>query len=299
MKNINKIAKIIIFLLMCATILCSCSVDFGEYLYDSNNTTATEVNLSVHYLDVGQGDSIFIEFPDSETMLIDAGENYHGERIINYITNCGYTDVDYLVATHPHTDHIGSMGYIVRNFNIGSVYMPKVSANTKTYENLLESISDKGLKVKSAKEGTIIKETEDISVEVVAPVTIDSDDLNNCSLVIKVIYKDVSYLFTGDAEKAELKEITSDITADVLKVGHHGSSTSTYEEFLEAVDPEIAVISVGEDNEYGHPHKEVMQYLSDYGCQIYRTDEDKTVTVSTDGYEITVVMDNNSIERAK
>lgn len=299
MKNINKLLKIIILLFICIIILSSCSIDYEEFLYDNNFKTSPEVNLSVHYLDVGQGDSIFIEFPDSETMLIDSGENYYGEGIINYISDCGYSDIDYLVATHPHTDHIGSMGYIVRNFNIGSVYMPKVSANTKTYKNLLESILNKGLKINSAKEGFVIKETEDIIVEVLAPISIDSNDLNNCSLVIKITYNNISYLFTGDAEKAELAEITSDLSADVLKVGHHGSATSTYEEFLDEVNPDIAVISVGADNEYGHPHDDVMQCLNDYGCKIYRTDEDDTVTVSTDGNEITVITDNISIERKK
>lgn len=298
MKNVNKLTKIVLSSLLCISMLCSCSIEFEEYQSESS-VTVSENNLSVHYLDVGQGDSIFIEFPDSDTMLIDSGENYHGESIIDYITDCGYSDIDYLVATHPHTDHIGSMGYIVRNFEIGSVYMPKVSANTKTYENLLESISDKGLKVKSAKEGTIIKENNDLTVEVVAPATIDSGDLNNCSLVMKITYKDVSYLFTGDAEKKELKEITSDISSDVLKVGHHGSSTSTYEEFLEAVNPAIAVISVGEDNEYGHPHESTITLLEEFDCEIYRTDEDDTVKVSTDGYEITVDTEINSIERAK
>lgn len=298
MKNINKLTKLVISALLCVTMLCSCSIELGEYPSQSNVTSA-KGNLSVHYLDVGQGDSIFIEFPDSETMLIDAGENYYGEGIIEYITNCGHSDIDYLVATHPHADHIGSMGYIVRNFEIGSVYMPKVSANTKTYENLLESISDKGLKVKSTKEGTIIKQSDDLTVEVVAPTTIDSADLNNCSIVMKITYKDVSYLFTGDAEKEELKEITSDISADVLKVGHHGSSTSTYEEFLEEVEPSIAVISVGEDNEYNHPHKSTLTLLEEFDCEIYRTDEDNTVTVSTDGTEINVITNSDSIERAK
>lgn len=283
-------------LLFSLLILCSCSVNVN---FNSDSESAFQKGmLNVHFLDVGQGDSIFIELPDEKTMLIDAGENYHGEGIKNYIGDCGYSKIDYLVATHPHADHIGSMAYIVRNMDIGSVYMPKAAANTRTYENLLESISDKGLKITSAKAGLTIAEEGDYTINVVAPVTIDEYNLNNSSAVIKLTYKDNTFLFTGDAEKKEFETINSDISADVLKVGHHGSTTSTTEEFLDEVKPSYAVISAGEDNSYGHPHRETLDLLEEFNCKIYRTDIDKTVVFSTDGKTISVKCGEQSIKKA-
>ena len=283
-------------LLFSLLILCSCSVNFNNNSY--SESAFQKGMLNVHFLDVGQGDSIFIELPDEKTMLIDAGENYHGAGIKNYIGDCGYSKIDYLVATHPHADHIGSMPYIVRNMDIGSVYMPKAAANTKTYENLLESISDKGLKITSAKAGLTIAKDSDYTINVVAPVTIDEDNLNNSSAVIKLTYKDNTFLFTGDAEKKELETINSDISADVLKVGHHGSTTSTTEEFLDEVKPSYAVISAGEDNSYGHPHRETLDLLEEFNCKIYRTDIDKTVVFSSDGKTISVKSGEQSIKKA-
>lgn len=288
--------SVFLSLLFSLLILCSCSVNVNQN-GDSESALQKDM-LNVHFLDVGQGDSIFVELPDEKTMLIDAGENYHGEGIKNYIGDCGYSKIDYLVATHPHADHIGSMAYIVRNMDIGSVYMPKAAANTKTYENLLESISDKGLRVTSAKAGITIAEEIDYTINVVAPVTIDEDNLNNSSAVIKLTYKDNTFLFTGDAEKKELETITADISADVLKVGHHGSTTSTTEEFLNAVSPTYAVISVGEDNSYGHPHKETLDLLEEFNCMVYRTDIDKTVVFSSDGKTISVKSGEKSIKKA-
>lgn len=278
-------------------VMCSCSIVnlLDSDYYDEDFSP----DMAVHFLDVGQGDSIFIELPNDETMLIDAGENYHGEGILNYIDDCGYSQIDYLIATHPHADHIGSMGYIVRNFDIGEIYMPKVSTNTKTYENLLESILNKGLKVKTGKNGVNILDTEELSIDIIAPIEADESNLNNSSIIIKLVYGDTSFLFTGDAEKEELSEVTADLSADVLKVGHHGSRTSTTEEFLSRVSPQIAVISCGKDNDYGHPHGSTLELLNDFDCAVYRTDEDRTVIVETDGEYLSVRTGAASIERAK
>ena len=290
--SMKKYLKIFIALAL-VFLLCSCDM-LIEYTEETPSGT-----LAVHYLDVGQGDSIFIELPNSKTMLIDSGENYHGEGIINYINSCGKSKIDYLIATHPHTDHIGSMAYVVRHMDIGEVYMPRVSTSTRTYENLLDSIFDKGLKIKSATAGTSVLKEGDLKIEVLAPVTIYEDDLNNCSVILKITYKDRSFLFTGDAEEKEFDEVYLDMTADVLKVAHHGSCTSTTEDILERINPEIAVISLGTDNEYGHPHKSTMKHLNNYECEIYRTDKDKTIKISTDGYSLEVETDRPSIERAK
>lgn len=289
----KKYVKMLLSTLFVLLTLCSCNISFDNVI------TTPKGTLAVHFLDIGQGDSIFIELPNSQTMLVDAGENYYGEGIINYIYDCGYEKLDYLVATHPHSDHIGSMSYIVRHMDIDAVYMPKVSTTTKTYENLLDSISNKGLKIKTAIAGTKILDIDELEIVILAPVEIYEDDLNNCSVILKITYKDRSFLLTGDAEKKEFEDVYLDMSADVLKVAHHGSSTSTTEEILEKIKPEIAVISLGEDNEYGHPHTSTLKLLNNIDCDIYRTDEDKTVKISTDGENLEVETDRPSIERAK
>lgn len=292
-KHSVKVVSLIIALCLICTALCSCS----QFYFESDSSQNADENLVVHFLDVGQGDSIFIEMPDSKTMLIDAGVNMLGKSIMSYINSQGYSKIDYLVATHPHADHIGSMAYIVRNMDIGEIYMPKVSTTTKTYENLLESIADKGLRIKSAKAGVSIIDTEDFNADIVAPATIKENDLNNCSAVIKMTYNETSFLFTGDAEEEELSEIDADISANVLKVGHHGSSTSTNKDFVKRVCPEIAVISLGADNKYGHPHKSTLKYLKNAGAEIYRTDEDGTVKITSDGQNISVETGGISMEK--
>lgn len=257
-------------------------------------------NLVVHYLDVGQGDSIFVELPNDQTMLIDSGENYHGASIIEYMNDCGHDKIDFLIGTHPHSDHIGSMAYIVRNYDIGSVYLPNAANNSYSYEKLLEAIKKKGLKVKNGKAGVNILNDSDLglNINILAPVTTkDVKNLNNTSIVLKIEYRDTGFIFMGDAEKGELKSITADMSADVLKVGHHGSDTSTPQTLVDAVDPKIAVISVGEDNEYGHPNPKTLTRLEEHGCEIYRTDEQNTIAVTSDGYNLDVQTGFRKIER--
>lgn len=277
--------KLIILFLVCITTLCACSAEnFWNYYLNENNLDSVYTDsISAHYLDIGQGDSIFVELPNSECMLIDAGIGNKGEYIEDYIKNTGYNRIDYLIATHPHADHIGSMDYIISNMDIGSIYMPNVIATTKTYERLLESVQEKGLKIRSAKAGMSIIDGNDLSVDILGPVEIDEDELNNCSIIVKITYESDSYLFVGDAEKGELRTVEADMSADVLKVGHHGSRTSTTEEFLEDVSPRYAVISCGTDNDYGHPHKETINLLEDFNIEYYRTDLQGTVTVTSDG----------------
>lgn len=288
----NRILLLILSLLLTAAMLCSCAVDLS-FLFEESPKT-----LTVHFLDIGQGDSIFIELPNNETMLIDTGEDYYGQGIIDYIEGTGHTRIDYLIGTHPHSDHIGSMGYIVRNFEIGDIYMPKISANTKMYESLLKSIKSRKLKIKNGKAGVNILQEENLSADIIAPVKLDEENLNNCSIVMKLTYGNTSFLFTGDAEEEELAAIKADMRADVLKVGHHGSRTSTTQELLQKIRPQYAVISCGKNNDYGHPHKEVLQYLKKAGCTVYRTDRDKTVTVTSDGASLEVQTKNKSIARA-
>ena len=255
---------------------------------DKITNELTEAYLEVHYLDVGQADSIFIEINDEMTMLIDAGTNESSETIINYINSLGYNKIDYLIATHPHADHIGGMEKIVEEYEIGNIYMPKVTTNTKTYENLLEEIDNKNLKIKTAESNVNILNGNGLVIDILSPVKNTYDDLNNYSVVLKITYKNVSYLFMGDAEEEVEQQITEDIDADIIKVGHHGSNTSSSIDFLKRVSPTYAIISVGEDNSYSHPHDEILKRYKDIGANVYRTDLNGTITVSTDGNKIAI-----------
>lgn len=253
-----------------------------------NIFTPSNDELVAHFIDVGQGDANFIELPNGEVMLIDAGIASTGDDIVEYIENLGYDTIDYVVSTHPHADHIGGMAEIIEAFDIESVYMPRAVSTSKTYENLLETIQDKGLSIKTGRAGVEVLNEEDLDIVMVAPNSDDYSNLNNYSIVLKITYGDVSFLYTGDAEEESLEEITSDIEADVLKVGHHGSDTSTSEEFLEKVNPQYAVISVGEGNSYGHPAASTIELLQEYTNNIYQTDLNGTVVISTDGVNINV-----------
>ena len=296
--KLKRILALIAFILTIVLALSSCDFSVHSDIpksYDQNGG-----KLVAHYLDVGQGDSIFIELPNDQTMLIDSGENYHGAAIIEYIKDCGRKKIDYLVGTHPHSDHVGSMAYIIRNFDIGSVYLPDAATNTYTYEKMLEAIKKKGLKVTTAKTGVNILSDSDesLDINILAPSTTKNvKNLNNTSVVLKIKYADTSFLFTGDAEKSELKTLNGDLSADVLKVGHHGSDTSTPQTLVDAVKPKIAVISVGKDNDYGHPSAKTLKRLENAGCEIYRTDQQQTVAVTSDGKNIEVETGFRTIER--
>lgn len=245
-------------------------------------------DLKVHFLDVGQGDSIFIELPTNETILIDASIKDASNKIINYLREENVSKIDYVFATHPHSDHIGGMSAVIKAFDIGQIYMPKAVTTTKTYENLLLTIKDKNLKIKTAKAGNTIIDTDDLKLVVLAPNQDSYESLNNYSIVLKLTYKEKSFLFTGDAETLSEKEITGDVEADVLKVGHHGSRTSTSQAFLNKVNPSYAVISVGLNNDYKHPHQEVIDRLEKKNIKIYRTDQNGDIMFTTDGYNIDV-----------
>lgn len=262
-----------------------------------NTNAANNGLLKVHYIDVGQADSIFIELPDSKNMLIDAGNNPDGELVVDYIKNLGYSKIDYIIGTHPHEDHIGGMDNVIDSFEIGNVYLPKTdpgqTPTTKTYESVLTSIQNKGLKITAAKSGVSIFSSDSLKADFIAPNSDSYENLNNYSAVIKLTYGSNSFLFTGDAEKNSESEITADIKADVLKVGHHGSSTSTSDSFLQKVDPSYAVISVGTNNKYGHPAAETIETLQNAGVKIYRTDELGSILITSDGNNITVNGDSS------
>jgi competence protein ComEC len=240
---------------------------------DCISTIPQDNNLRVYCLDVGQGDSILIT-NNNKTMLIDASTNEMGSRVVKYLNDLGIKKIDYLVGTHPHEDHIGGLDNVIKSFDIGTIYMPNVVATTKTFEEVIDAISAKKLKVTSPKTGD--KFTVGNAECEVMSIRNDKDDYNNCSIVIKMDFNNVSYLFTGDAEES-VESSRKWPHIDVLKVGHHGSNTSSSKNFLEQIKPEVALISVGQGNTYGHPTQATLKRLSNIGAKIYRTDENGTI----------------------
>lgn len=283
-KNIYK--KISALALVLCLLLCAC--DINRLL---NNTDKGEYAglLCVRYVDVGQANCSIITFPDGKNMIIDGGDVATKEDVGEYIKSLGITNFDYMVATHPHADHIGGLDEILDNFSVKTLYMPQISENdmptTRVYENFITAISKNGCDVIRAKSDVQIYSDDNLCVECLAPYGTDYGNLNNYSAVIKITYGNTSFLFTGDSEKEpeeELCEKSDNLSSTVLLVGHHGSSTATTKEFLDAVDPEYAVISVGKDNSYGHPSSTVLNRLEEKEITVYRTDTDGTVTAVSD-----------------
>ncbi len=266
---------------------------FQEDTEQKSNKAALDNNVeqkaSVHYIDVGQGDSILIEYGDA-AMLIDAGENDKGEEVVSYLKEEGIEKLDYVIGTHPHSDHIGGLDTVINNFPVEAVFLPEVTHTTKTYEDVLKAIANQGLKVTVPKVGDTYQLGE-LTFTIISPGEDYGDELNNWSIGILAKYKDVSFLMSGDAEvDAEkwMAENNSDISATVLKLNHHGSSTSSSQQFLDAVNPQYAIISLGSDNSYGHPHKEVMERIEKMNIPVYRTDTMGNIVISTDGEKLSI-----------
>lgn len=277
----KKFFPIIIFFIL---LICSCS--------PFKNNSFSKNDLEIHFIDVGQGDAILIHF-NSKTLLIDSGPKESASSIISYLNKYNVNTINYLIATHPHEDHIGNMAYIIKNFNILSFYSPKCKGSGKTYENMIDALKYKKLKINVLKSSNSpISLDKDTSITILSPDDknfSDKNNLNNYSAVILLKYKNTSFLFTGDAEKEAEQNILakhSNIKADVLKIGHHGSDSSTTESFLKAISPSLAIISAGKDNPYGHPHKNTLKLLSKYKIKCLRTDIDGTIKIVSDGNRI-------------
>lgn len=243
-------------------------------------------NLVVSFIDVGQADSILIQC-DTQTMLIDAGNNDDGQLVEDYLKSRNITKIDYLVGTHPHEDHIGGLDYIIDNFEIEKVYMPKKTATTKTFKDVVNSLNKKAIKPIAPKVGESFK-IGSANATILGPVK-EYEDANDNSIVIKLDYQDTSFLFTGDAESISEKDIIktgANLKADVLKLGHHGSRTSSSDKFLDEVNPRYAIISCEKDNDYGHPHVQTMDKMKERKIDVYRTDEEGTIVATSDGKNI-------------
>ena len=243
--------------------------------------------MNVHFMDVGQGDSTLITCGD-HAMLIDTGDDSKGTTIQNYLQKQKVKTLDYLVLTHPDSDHIGGAPVIITKFDINKVFVSNFEKDNKTYQKLIQALDNKGLEYTTPKVGAQYS-LGTAKITILAP-NDEYDNPNDSSIALLVKNGDNTFLFTGDAGEDAEKDILAnkkDISADVYKVGHHGSKYSTSQNFFKAVDPTYAVISCGEGNTYGHPHAETLNTFRTNGVKVYRTDEDGTIIATSDGKEIT------------
>jgi len=288
-----RLTYLLLFLLFTTFSFLGCG---AEVAYDEPGVPLGDVaakepgSVSVHFLDVGQGDCTLI-ISDSEVMLIDAGEQREAAKIIRYLEEQGVTSIDYLIATHPHSDHIGGLADIINRFEIGEIFMPRVLHTTRTFENLLDTLLENDLTVSNPEPGYSFG-LGTANALFLAPAKIDERNLNNCSVIVRISQWDFSFIFMGDAEiEIENELIASDfeIETTVIKIGHHGSRTSTSAAFLRAVNPKTAVISVGSGNTYGHPTSDVLNRLLGQNVELYRTDLHGNIIMSVVDGGITII----------
>ncbi len=258
----------------------------GDFItVGTGSDTSAEVTeeLTVHFIDVGQGDCTLIT-QGEHAMLIDAGDNSQGENVVSYLDYLDIDTLDYLVLTHPDADHIGGADVVLYNISCETILTPDREADTKSWSDVVDAMDERDYEAVHPQPGDSYVLGE-ASFTVLGPLQ-DYDDSNDCSFVLRLTHGDNAFLFTGDAEETAEADILASgytLSADVLKVGHHGSRSSTGDDFLVAVSPSCAVISCGEGNDYGHPHAATLNKLRASGVSVYRTDEQGTIIVTSDG----------------
>ena len=275
------------------------SESFGANVqWDSRTRTVSILfnsNLKIVFVNVGQGDCTLI-LCDGETMLIDGGTADKSRTVVAVLKKYGVEHLDYLVSTHAHADHCGGLAAALKAVTVGEVLAPRTESSAKAYRDFEKGVVSRGLQITNPEPGYEFSLGAGNAV-VLGPVTEDEEDINNTSIVLKLNYGSRSFLFTGDCESEGEKEILdsgADVSADVLKVGHHGAEYSSSYRFLRAVMPDYAVISVGSDNSYGHPTEEALSRLRDVGAKVYRTDLQGDIIVTCDGSEIEVTTNKNT-----
>ena len=245
-------------------------------------------DLTVHYIDVGQGDSILVQAPTGENMLIDAGPGSAEDELIAYLDALSIETIDYFILTHPDEDHIGGADLVFYEYTVSTVILPDCKKDTKAYENLENAITAEGCQRSEPSAGETFSFCEGGDVMVLGPISEEYSDVNDYSVVLRLDYYETSFLFTGDAHETSEYEMIERFTkgqldCDVLKVGHHGSSSSSSLAFLKSVTPEFAIISCGEGNKYGHPHKEILDRMDSEDVPLYRTDILGSIVVISNG----------------
>lgn len=241
--------------------------------------------LSIHMIDVGQGDSILVQTPTNKNILIDGGDEDSENIIISYLRQKRIKTIDIIIATHPDSDHIGSLDNIIKKFNVNSIYMPEQSTDSKAYQNLINSCMDKNLSIQHLYKNDVLNIDNNINIYVLSPSYIQEESNLN-SIVFKLTFNDNSFLFMGDAEEENEKEILHSFklnNINFIKIGHHGSNSSSSLEFIKKISPDIAAISCGYKNQYGHPHREVINNLKQNHVSIYRTDRIGDIVFYSDG----------------
>ena len=309
MKNKHRIisAFLCICMLLC---ICSCTQEVTPTIVEETNAPVQSANVTetesqkdandysghsfaVHYIDVGQGDAALVVC-DDKTMLIDGGKPHASSIIYTYLKNLNIDYIDYIIASHADDDHIGGLSAPLTKMKVGNVLAPEAEANTRSYESFKNKTAEQGLTIAHPKPGEGL-DFGSSKIEFYGPITDSESDRNNGSIAMKIIYGDTSFLFTGDAEREEEQEILNagyDLSATVLKVGHHGSKNSTTYPFLREVMPKYAVISVG-DNNYGHPTEDVLSRLRDADVKVYRTDMQGDIIATSDGKTVTITTKKN------
>jgi len=241
--------------------------------------------LSIHMIDVGQGDSILVQTPTNKNILIDGGDEDSENIIISYLRQKRIKTIDIIIATHPDSDHIGSLDNIIKKFNVNSIYMPEQSTDSEAYQNLINSCTDKNLSIQHLYKNDVLNIDNNINIYVLSPSYIQEESNLN-SIVFKLTFNDNSFLFMGDAEEENEKEILHSFklnNINFIKIGHHGSNSSSSLEFIKKISPDIAAISCGYKNQYGHPHREVINNLKQNHVSIYRTDRIGDIVFYSDG----------------
>ena len=284
----QKVKDILFLILIGIAVYLAYNSDFFSETteYRKDNKLVDTTSFKIYFIDVGEADSILVKDKD-QFSLIDTGNNEDGPKLVNYFKELGITKFKYIIGTHPHEDHIGGMDDIIRNFDVEHIYMPDVQTDYKTYTEIVDLVKSKSMTIEVPEIDSTFTMSD--SMFNVLWISNSEEEINDDSIVLKLNYKNTSFIFTGDATKnVELKILDKDLKCDVLKLGHHGSSDASSAQFLQKTKPLYGIISVGKDNEYGHPHDITLKKLNYLNTKIYRTDLDGTIVLTSDGENIMI-----------
>ena len=292
-KNKNIKNRLAAFILI--AVLAAAAAFYG--IFDASKTQLASAKADgvayIHYIDVGQGDASLISLPDGSQILIDTGPQSEAGTLTKYLARAGANTIDYLILTHPHEDHIGGAPRVFEACEVERVIMPDAITDTRIFNSTLEAIEQEGCQNILAEPGQTYTVSESAAFQIYGPIQTEGMNLNDCSIVLRFEYGDTSFVFTGDAEAKSEKLLLNafepnDFSCDVYQAGHHGSNTSSCNAFLDAMNPLFAVISCGKDNDYGHPHSEVLRRFSDRNIICYRTDEMGHIILRSDGNTVSL-----------